>query len=97
MEVTTPEINDRKHNRKIKAREIVKATGISQRIVLSILHEKLGVKFFLAKWVLGLLSVEDKHNHEADSEADGFCVAILMSFCINTLLSAKYVERSNPE
>ena len=49
MEVTTPEVIEEIHDmvlsdRRIKVREIVEATGISQGTVFSILHEKLGVK-----------------------------------------------------
>ena len=46
VEVTTPEMIDKIHDivlsdRRIKVREIVDATGISQGTVFSILHEKL--------------------------------------------------------
>ena len=49
MEVTTTEMIDKIHDmvlsdRRIKVREIIKATGISQGTVFSILHEKLGVE-----------------------------------------------------
>ena len=42
-------------DRRIKAREIVEATGISQRTVFSIFHEKLGVKKISTRWVPRLL------------------------------------------
>ncbi|XP_036144769.1 protein GVQW3-like [Monomorium pharaonis] len=63
VEVTTPAIIDKIHdmvlsNRRIKVREIVEATGISQDTVFSILHEKLGVKKISARWVPRLLSVD---------------------------------------
>ena len=49
VEVITPEMIDKIHDvvfsdRRIKVREIVDATGISQETVFSILHEKLVVK-----------------------------------------------------
>jgi len=70
---TIPEITDKIHDmilsdRRIKVREIVKATGISHT-AFSILHEKLDVKKISARWVLRLLSVENKHNRVVDSEA----------------------------
>ncbi|XP_023217030.1 histone-lysine N-methyltransferase SETMAR-like [Centruroides sculpturatus] len=74
VEVTTPEMIDKIHDmvlsdRRIKVREIVEATGISQGTVFSILHEKLGVKKISARWVPRLLSVENKRNRVVDSEA----------------------------
>ncbi|EFN88747.1 Putative uncharacterized protein FLJ37770, partial [Harpegnathos saltator] len=56
VEVTTPEMIDKIHDmvlsdRRIKVREIVEATSISQGTVFSILHEKLGVKKISARWV----------------------------------------------
>ena len=49
VEVTTPKMIDRIHNmvlsdQRIKVREIVEATGMSQSTVFSVLHEKLDVK-----------------------------------------------------
>ena len=49
VEVTTPEMVDEIHDmvlsdRRIKVREIVEDTGISQGTVFSILHEKLSAK-----------------------------------------------------
>ena len=65
MEVTTPEMIDKIHDmilsdRRIKVREIVEATGISQGTVSSILHEKLDVKTILERWLQRLLSEENK-------------------------------------
>ena len=60
-EVTTPEMINKTHDivssdQRIKVREIVEDTGISQGTVFSILHEKLVVKKILARWVPRLLS-----------------------------------------
>ena len=79
VEVTTLEMIDRIHDmvlsdRRIKVREIVEATGISQSTVFLILHEKIGVRKISARWVMRLLSEENKRNR----------VAILMSFCDDT-------------
>ena len=74
VEVTTPEMINKIHDmvlsdRRIKVREIVEATGISQDTVFSILHEKLSVKKISARWVPRLLSEENKRNRVVDSEA----------------------------
>ena len=74
VEVTTPEMVDKIHNmvlsdRRVKVRKIVKATGISQGTVFSILHEKLGVNKISARWVPDLLSKENKRDRVLDSEA----------------------------
>ena len=74
MEVTTPEMIDKIYgmvfsDRRIKVREIVKATGITESTVFSILHEKLDVKKISARWVPRLLSKENKRNSVFDSEA----------------------------
>ena len=73
VEVTTSETIDKIHmvltDRRIKVREIIEATGISQSTVFSILHEKLGVKKISARWVPRLLSKENKRNCVVDSEA----------------------------
>ena len=63
MKVTTPEMIDKIHDmvlsdRRIKVREIVEATGISQGRVFSILHKKLGVKKILERWVPRLLNAQ---------------------------------------
>lgn len=72
VEVSTPEIIDKIHDlilsdRRIKVRELVEATGISQGTVVSILHEKLSVKKF-RRDMPRLLSEENKRNHVVDSE-----------------------------
>ena len=53
-------------DRRIKVCEIVETTGISHDIVFLILHEKLGVKQISARWVLRLLSEENKRNRVVD-------------------------------
>ena len=50
-------------------RKIVEARGISQETVFSILHEKLGVKKILVRWVPRFFSEENKRNRVVDSEA----------------------------
>ena len=55
-------------DRRIKVREIVEATGISQGTVFLLSHEKLGVKKISARWVLRLISEENKRNRVVDSE-----------------------------
>lgn len=47
---------------------MVVATGTLRGTMFSILHKKLGVEKILTKWVLCLLSMENKHNHAVDSE-----------------------------
>ena len=74
MEVTTPEMFDKIYDmilsdRRIKAREIVEATGISQCGVFSILHEKLSVKKISTRWVPYLISEKNKCNRVVDSDA----------------------------
>ena len=74
VEVTIPEVIDKIHDmvysgRRIKVREIVKATGISQGAVFSILPEKLCVKKISARWVPRLVSEKNKCNRVVDSEA----------------------------
>ncbi|GBM72402.1 hypothetical protein AVEN_175576-1 [Araneus ventricosus] len=74
VEVTFSEIIDKIRNmvlsgRRVKEREIVEATGISQGTVSSILHEKLGVQKISARWVPRLLSMENKRNRVINSEA----------------------------
>lgn len=61
------------------------ATGISQGIVFSIFHWKLGVNKISARWVQHLLSVENKRN---------CAVAILKSFCVNTLRIHYYTSET---
>ena len=72
--MTSPEIIEKIYDmvlsdRRIKVREIVEATDISQGIMFSMLHEKLGVKNISVRWVLRLLSEENKRNRVVDSEA----------------------------
>ena len=74
VEATTPEIINKIHDmvlsdRRIKVREIVEATGISQDTVFSILHQKLCVKKISTMWVPRVLSEENKRNRVVDSEA----------------------------
>ena len=74
IEVTTPEIIDKIHDmvlsdRRIKVREIVEATGISQGTVFSISITKLDVKKISAWWVPHLLSEENERNRVVDFEA----------------------------
>ena len=83
VEVTTPEMIDKIHDivlsdQRIKEREIVEATGISQGTVFSILHEKYGVKKIFAQWVPHLLFEENKRNRMVGFEA------ILAFFLCNT-------------
>ena len=73
MEVITLEMIDKIHDmvlsdQRIKMREIVEATCISQGTVFSILHEKLGVKKISARWMPRLLSEENKRNRVVDTE-----------------------------
>jgi len=61
IEAATPEIIDKVHDivltdRRAKVRELVEAIGISHGTVISILHEQLGMKKLLAKWVPRLLT-----------------------------------------
>ena len=56
IEATTPEIIDKVHDivltdRRVKVRELVEATDILYDTVISILHEQLGTKKLLARWV----------------------------------------------
>ena len=56
-------------DRRITVGEIVETIGISQGTVISILHEKLGMKNISARWVPRLLLEKNKRNHVVDSEA----------------------------
>ena len=74
IDVSTPEMIEKiqemvLHDRRIKVREIVEATGVSQGAVFSILHEKLGVKKISARWVPRLLTAENKRKCVLDSRA----------------------------
>jgi len=44
-------------------RELIETTGISHGTVISILHEQLGMKKLLARWVLRLLIVDHKRDN----------------------------------
>ena len=62
IEVAMPEIIDKVHDivltdRRVKVRELVEATGISHGTVISILHEQLGMKKLLARWVCSLWTI----------------------------------------
>jgi histone-lysine N-methyltransferase SETMAR len=56
-------------DRRLKVRELAEATRISIGAVVSILHEKLGIKKLSARWVPCLLSAENKRNRVVASEA----------------------------
>ena len=83
MEATTSGTIDKIHNivssdRRIKVREIVEATGISQSTVFSILHKKLGVK----------KSRQDECRVRSQRRINAiafwrFSVATLTSFCVD--------------
>ena len=65
VEVSSNEMTNKVHDlvlsdRRVKVREIVEATGISQGTVFTILHEKLGLKKISARWVPRLLTVDNK-------------------------------------
>ncbi|KAG5336736.1 SETMR methyltransferase, partial [Acromyrmex heyeri] len=67
IEAATPEIIDKVHDivltdRRVKARELVEATGISHGTVISILHEQLVMKKLSARWVPRLLTVDHKRD-----------------------------------
>ena len=49
-------------DRREKVRELVEATGISHSIVISILHEQLGMKKLSTRWVPRLLTVDHKRD-----------------------------------
>lgn len=74
VEVSTPEMIEKIRkmildDRRLKVREIVEATGISQGAVVSILHDKLSLKKITARWVPRLLTEDNKNNRVVDSEA----------------------------
>lgn len=73
VEVTTPEMVNRIHDmvlsdRRLKVRELVVATRVSKGTVISILHEKLGLRKISARWVPRLLSEENKRTRVVNSE-----------------------------
>ena len=67
---TTPEIIEQVHNmvlddQRMKVREISETIGISNERVGYILHEELNMKKLCARWVLHLLTADQKmHSHE---------------------------------
>lgn len=74
VEASTPEIINKIHDmvlkdRRLKVRELAEATRISIGAVVSILHEKLGMKKLSARWVPRLLTAENKRNRVVASEA----------------------------
>ena len=54
-------------DRKVKLREIAEMTQISYGSVFTILHEKLSMKKGFSKWVLRLLSMEQKQQRVDNS------------------------------
>lgn len=67
MEVSTPGMIVKIHimvvnDRRIKVREIVKATDLTQGTMFLALHEILAAKEILARWVTRLLPGKDKRN-----------------------------------
>lgn len=74
VDVSTPEMINKIHDmvlsdRRIKLREIVEETGVSKGTVISILHDKLGMKKMCARWVPHLLSADNKRNRVVSSMA----------------------------
>lgn len=72
-EVTTEENVNKIHDivladRRLKVREIVEMTGISDERVRNILHEHLGMRKLSARWVPRLLTVDQKRNRVTTSE-----------------------------
>jgi transposase len=62
---TTPKIIEQVHHmvlddRRMKVREIAETIGISKEYVVCILHEELGMKKLCARWVLRLLTADQK-------------------------------------
>lgn len=55
-------------NRKVKIREIADTLKISSGSVFTILHEHLGMKKLLAKWVPRLLTPDQKAQRVEDSQ-----------------------------
>ena len=52
----------------MKVREITETVGISKDCVGHILHAILGIRKLSARWVLRLLTPDNKRNHEITSE-----------------------------
>ena len=57
------------NGRRLKVREFDQTIGKSYGTVITILHEKLSMKNLSARWVLPLLTVENKRNRVTDSMA----------------------------
>ena len=55
-------------DRKLKLREIVEELKISEGNVFPILHEHLSMRKLCSKWVLSLLTVDQKQQRTNDSE-----------------------------
>ena len=51
-------------DRLLKVCEIAETVGISKDFVCHILHEILGMRKLLARWVPCLLTLDNKRNHE---------------------------------
>ncbi len=65
LKANTPEMIKKIHkvvleDRRIRAREIAEAIGVSSEQVHNILHEDLGIKKLCARWVLCSLALEQK-------------------------------------
>jgi len=70
---TTPEIIEQVHDmllddRRMKMREIAETIGISKECVGYILHKELNMKKLCARWVLRLLTADQKHTRMKISE-----------------------------
>lgn len=73
VEVTTPENIQKIHrmvlnDRKLKLNEIAETMRMSHGTVYTILHEQLGMKKLLSRWVPRVLSAEQKENRMIASE-----------------------------
>ena len=55
-------------NRKLNLHNIAEELEISEGSVFTILHEHLSVRKLCSKWVLRLLTVDQKQQHSNDSE-----------------------------
>ena len=72
--VTTPEIIEKVHDivlddPKVRVLKLAEASGISIRIVVNILHEDLGMRKLTTKWVLPLLTIDQKCQRVRDSKS----------------------------
>ncbi|EFN71643.1 Histone-lysine N-methyltransferase SETMAR, partial [Camponotus floridanus] len=71
---TTEKIHDMVfHDRRLKVREIVEATGISHGSVVSILSDHLGMRKLSARWMPRLLTIDNKRNRVTISKE---CLAL---------------------